>query len=347
MERCLKRVLVLSDGKPGHYNQSFGIAKALDEIETIETDWVQLRFRMKFFRSIIKYCLKYRKIRSFFEKKYSLKYVPFFYTLTPKTELSTYDYIISTGGDTAFLNAWISISNPETYSIYNGNPRGLNFLPFNAITTVIDLGFENQIILDVAPTMIQISNKKNDSIILEKFGLSQKSYFVLLIGGNGAGYQYMDADIERLIKQSNRISKKLNISWLVTTSRRTTIEHEKRLKIALSAAYFVDYHREPQKVMKDFLALAEIVFVTEESSSMISEAIASGKPVVTLYPKEMKPDSNYKKILQKFENEKRIIRTTIEQFGEIDYRSKIFSPIQRDSVTEIADKLKEVFKKDV
>jgi len=45
--------------------------------------------------------------------------------------------------------------------------------------------------------------------------------WLLLIGGNGAGYRYEDADWRALAAAVNRLGKEEGVRWLVTTSRRT------------------------------------------------------------------------------------------------------------------------------
>jgi len=114
------------------------------------------------------------------------------------------------------------------------------------------------------------------------------------------------------------------------------------MKQQMKATVFVAYNQEPKKVIGGFLTLSEQVFVTEESASMVSEAIAAGKPVVTLYPKALKPDSNYKKILEKFEQNKRMRRMPIEQLGQEDHCRDDFLLIERDSITEMVQKLKQL-----
>ena len=74
--------------------------------------------------------------------------------------------------------------------------------------------------------------------------------------------------------------------------------------------------------MLPFFGLSEAIFVTEESSSMISEAISSGKNVFTLGNEYSNSDENYKKILNKFESNKQIIRVNNFYLQYNDYKFK-------------------------
>ena len=309
------RVLFLKDDKPGHYNQTEGLLLYLREIfPNLEVEYIEVEIKSKFSRKILRYLLN--NFSSFFEKKSRLKYISFFYK---KFELpkKNPDLIISTGGNVSNINAWFA----KTYScknILNGALRGLKEELFTYVTTVIDLGYKNQIILDVAPSLItkeklELSANK---FLEEKNLLKDTIYYCLLIGGDGAGYKYDDKFYDDLIAFVKNLSKEKNIKWLITTSRRTPEKIEEKLKNNLKdfCAYFVDYNKNPQKVMLAFLGLSEKVFVTEESSSMISEAISSGKNVFTLGNEYSNTDENYKKILEKFVKNNFIKRIYIYNF---------------------------------
>jgi mitochondrial fission protein ELM1 len=73
--------------------------------------------------------------------------------------------------------------------------------------------------------------------------------------------------------------------FLVTTSRRTPAEAE-RIIAGLPFRYRLLYSQNPENPVGDFLALADYVFITEDSTSMISEAVCWGKGVVEILPLE-------------------------------------------------------------
>ena len=308
------RVLFLKDDKPGHYNQTEGLLLYLREIfPNLEVEYIEVEIKSKFSRKILRFLLN--NFSSFFEKKLRLEYLSFFYK---KFELpkKNPDLIISTGGNVSNINAWFA----KTYScknILNGALRGLKEELFTYVTTVIDLGYKNQIILDVAPSLItkeklELSANK---FLEEKNLLKDTIYYCLLIGGDGAGYKYDDKFYDDLIVFVKNLSKEKNIKWLITTSRRTPEKIEEKLKNNLKdfCAYFVDYNKYPQKVILAFLGLSEKIFVTEESSSMISEAILSEKDVITLRGKDIKLSSNYQNILDKFVTSNYIIRYKFDE----------------------------------
>ena len=321
------QVLVIKDDKPGHYNQTEGLVLYLKEMSNdLEVEYIQIEIKSKLTRKILRFLLN--NFPKLFTQN-SLKYLSFFYKnySIPK---NMPDLIISTGGNTSNLNAWFA-KVYECKNILNGALRGLKEELFTNITTVIDLGYKNQIILDVAPSVITKEKLKESGIEFiknKKLSIEDK-YYTLLVGGDGAGYKYDNNFYDNLIEFVKNISIKKNIKWLITTSRRTPLDIEIQMKNKLKdyCAYFVDYNINPEKVMSSFLSLSEKVFVTEESSSMISEAILSEKDVFTIGVGNNKSDSNYKNILDKFVKSRYIVRCEINNefnFELLDKKNNLY-----------------------
>ena len=301
-------ILVIKDDKPGHYNQTEGLVLIFKEIyPNNNIEYIEVEIKNKFSRKILRFLLN--NLPSIFSED-SLKYLYFFYKKFDIPKIKP-DLIISTGGNTSNFNAWLSLSF-NSRNLLNGALRGLKEELFTYITTVIDLGYKNQIILDVAPNTItkqKLSEKSTEFSKIHNLNINQK-YYSLLIGGNGAGYKYTDRFYDDLIEFIKNISKENQIKWLITTSRRTPIDVEKKLEENLKSycAYFVSYNKKEEKILLAFLGLSEAVFVTEESSSMISEAITSGINVFTIGKEYSNADENYKRILKKFEESNFISR---------------------------------------
>ena len=336
-------IILIQDDKPGHYHQSEAIIEALKQLfDQVTIEVIDIKRRTKLSRTILRFMLNH--FSYFFKDAYTLKFLPFFYR-TIALPKQRPDLIVSTGGDTANLNAWFALYY-GSYNLYNGGPRGLHAELFTYVTTVLDLGVDNQIILDIAPTTIALAQKNKR--LLDHFQLStDKPCYVLLIGGDGSGYRYDRYDIDALIAGVNYLHQLHQAQWLVTTSRRTNKVFEAHMKQKMEAHYFVDFHRNPQKVVGDFLQLADVVFVTEESASMVSEAIASGKPVVTLSPRKVRTDSNYQAILRKYIQKNYIMAYPIATLDTIDTIDAMdawqFDVRTISSIQELRIKLGKVF----
>ena len=79
------------------------------------------------------------------------------------------------------------------------------------------------------------------------------------------------------------------------------------------------------------LYIADNIFVTEDSSTMLSEAISSGKKVISIYPQNINAPDKYLEIIAKYEGLGFIERcnvTNIKEFslsGEINIQEKVDS----------------------
>jgi len=312
-------ILVIKDNKPGHYNQTEGLLLALNYLyPNAIIEYYDTLIKNKVSRKILRFLLN--NFTSFFEKKSNLSYLKYFYkNYVPPNQ--TPDLIISTGGNTSNINAWLSCAY-KAKNILNGALRGLNENNFTLVTTVLNLGYKNQLILDVAPSTITIKQlqKKAKEFSKRHKIPHEKKYFSLLVGGNGAGYKYNNEFYNQIIKLVKEVSKSEHTKWLITTSRRTPIWVEKMLKKQLQevSVYFVAFNEKSEKVLLPFLGLSEAVFVTEESASMISEAISSNRPVYTLHPNTFKADKNYQRLINKFEVQKKISRIDISMSCTLD-----------------------------
>jgi len=330
----MKKVLILSDTKAGHFNQSLAVAEAIKSLDSIEEIYVEVKVK-KIWKYFLRILLNSMIGRKLFQNKRSLKMIHFFYEGYEWNERP--DIIISSGKDTSLLNAALSLMYGST-NFFIGNPKKLDHHLFSAVITVLDQGFDNQIVLDIAPTQ----SYKHDLIEFSKtYNLDpQCKYATLLIGGDGSGYYYNEEDIEQLIAFVNATTDK--IKWLVTTSRRTSKVYEEKMEKEMRAECFIAFNKNPQKVVAGFLGLSNVVFVTEESASMVSEAVASKNPVVTLIPNYHDTDKSYGKILEKFKEKRCIQRMDISLLDSNSLYSDKFVPLDRTSVDEIAQKLSNI-----
>ncbi|MEO1954504.1 MAG: ELM1/GtrOC1 family putative glycosyltransferase, partial [Campylobacterales bacterium] len=98
--------------------------------------------------------------------------------------------------------------------------------------------------------------------------------------------------------------------------------------------------QEPKKVVGAFLKLCDMAFVTQESASMLNEAISFQKPVVSLYPKDKKEEENYIKILDNLDRRKNIYRCAIEKLNELDLEEIEFKTLENSSIVELKRELK-------
>jgi len=329
----MKRVLLLNDGKAGHFNQTLAVSFAIDTCYRPQTETAGIKVR-RLGKYLLRWMLNHSFGKKILEHPMLRSCIHCFYHID--IPLHSYDIIISSGKDTSLLNAWLGLLY-GSHTIYIGNPKKLNPLLFNTVLTVLEHGFENEIVLDVAPTL-PFQGEIDD--FCQKMHLNKSAkYVTLLIGGDGSGYLYDEKDYDRLTAFVNRTAKEVN--WLVTTSRRTPVEIEKKMQREMKAAKFIAYHQNPQKVVAGFLTLSETVYVTEESASMVGEAIAAQKKVITLYPRYRKGDKDYQKILSKYRKNHRIVSWSMEEMQDFNMQKVDITPSDSNSIDEMIMKLKE------
>ncbi len=108
-----------------------------------------------------------------------------------------------------------------------------------------------------------------------------RPWIAVLLGGNSGAVVFTTALARALAEQLGRFAADLGGSLLLTTSPRTPPPFARALTEALTGPYHLQpWSAEPRNnPYQGFLALADRLVVTAESVSMITEALATGKPV--------------------------------------------------------------------
>jgi mitochondrial fission protein ELM1 len=103
----------------------------------------------------------------------------------------------------------------------------------------------------------------------------------VLVGGNSGPYALTRRSGERLAAAAGALAARLGGSLLVTSSARTPSEAARALEEGLSCPHVLYRWRRGDRDNPyfAFLALADEIIVTADSMSMVTEAVATGKPV--------------------------------------------------------------------
>lgn len=130
----------------------------------------------------------------------------------------------------------------------------------------------------------------------DKFATFSRPRYAVMIGGSNSRYNLTLERMKDLVDQLQQILDQTEGSLLITPSRRTGEENLAYLSDVMKdnpRVYVFDGTEENPYM--GFLALADGLFITNDSVSMISEACFTGKPVYTLAFKD-----NYQKMIQLF-----------------------------------------------
>jgi mitochondrial fission protein ELM1 len=292
----METIWIISDGLPGHYNQSIGLSNAIQPHYKYEVITVNIQLKYKGLRFLM------RLIANYFPYFLGKNTFSFFYQHNDLPSKKP-KIIISAGGNTIFAN--ISLSRiHKANSIYSGTLKHYKSDLIDRVFTVTPLeGADNNVVLDLPPANI---NKPKQS--------KNEPYYTLLVGGDGAGYSYTDTDWKQLALAVIEIANRDSISWMITTSRRTGKDAEELLRANLDKHVIKEaiwFSSDPQRVVNKFVEEARVVFCTEDSLTMVSEAIYAHKPVITIQPPLMKPEKNDALALKKYQNKKFITRSSI------------------------------------
>ena len=311
------RIAIISDGIPGHVNQSIGVANLLDEDIPTQQKTFNMVYKFPLIRSFSKLYL-----RHLFKNVTTLKVqkvLDIYYSLN----LDDFDLIIAAGGNTSFIAAALS-KKYNIPCIQIGSLRGLNSTYFTAHITVEPKdNSSSNIVTLLAPNKYKPNLERNKM---------SKNKALFLLGGNGAGYTYAMNDWKELEKNIKYFESTTGIKPLIVTSRRTNKLHEDYLykeMFAYCDPASVWFHRGGENTDLNILFNnSDFIFVTEDSAMMITESISSGLPVSTLSPKIIKSNKRYENMLSRLESNSLINRLSCKSSLQINAlegtESKVF-----------------------
>jgi mitochondrial fission protein ELM1 len=248
------RLLILSDGKPGHVNQSIAFARHLGH----EYDICPVAFKNRA-----------AKVFSYLADRCGLLLESLF-QIGKISE--NYAAVVSAGSETYYANRVLA-KKLGLKSVAIMLPQGYR-LDFDLIVAQQHDSSpqrENIISLPINLTYVQ-----PQGLVFAEPGFR---YVSIIVGGSSKQLK-LDPDLMR--QQLTSIFELFpeHRFWL-TTSRRTPTEIECVLKsFRFERAIF--YSEEQINPIPDFLQLSEYVFLTADSTSMISEAVSFGQACIEI-----------------------------------------------------------------
>jgi mitochondrial fission protein ELM1 len=112
----------------------------------------------------------------------------------------------------------------------------------------------------------------------ESFAAVRKPFVAVLIGGKSKAYDLTPSRMRELATQFKSLITDQGAGMVITTSRRTGAENETILRETLAGTDAIVWDGTGENPYLAMLALADIIIVTEDSASMVSEACFTGKP---------------------------------------------------------------------
>ena len=263
----MTKALILNDQKPGHLNQSI----ALVTLMCWEYDVMDIEFKNRSAK-IISYLCDQLFIKA-----------PTLYKSLPKN--NSYDFIISAGSTTFYANKILSTEwiIPNIALLY---PRGYR-LHFNYIFCPHydhPPRHSNIISLPVSLSCIEPSWYQKKAVEFKKTQYQTiRSSIGIVIGGSSTRSKINPAQLRKQL--ATILEKTPEHEHWVCTSRRTPPEVDTLLQ-EFSFDYQLIWSRNPYNPLPAFIELCDQLFITEDSASMISEAVSYGCSSVTVLETE-------------------------------------------------------------
>jgi len=289
----MKRALILSDDRMGHLNQSLALVKYLG----IPYDVVSVKFRYKWAKAI-----------SYFFDNIGISMEKLFES---KIAVEKYDVVIGAGSTTSYATKVLA-KKFKAKSVAMMLPRGYSY-DFDIIFA------QNH---DNPPKQENIIEIPVNFSHVEPKGIYQakKKSIGIVIGGDN---KVFTLSRQKLQAQLDTIAKKYSDHEIaITTSPRTSEEIE-RLVTSYGFDYEVIFSKNPINPIPDFLDQCERVFITGDSTSMISEAVSYGQSNVEVLTLESKGKNKFVRLTDTLEEEGylHIFDGTMEKSNKkIDFR---------------------------
>ena len=273
------KALLLTEGLHGMISQTEGLAKALN------FDYIHEKIELNSFWKLIP--TSFTPVKKFVFKN--------------QVE-QDFDVIISCGRKSIIPSIFLKKnSKKEIINIHIQNPK-ISLKHFDFVVCPEHDNLEGPNVLRTKGaihylTLEEINNSKD--YLLNKLE-RDKDVITLILGGPNKYYNYSDENMISIFSIINRMLKEHNLQLVVIPSNRTPNK-----TIELSKEYFTDNRTVIDVVDKSAylssLALSKYLVVTCDSTSMISEAALTGKPVYVAMIPALRNDKRFQRFRSLFE----------------------------------------------
>jgi len=290
--------ILLTEGMHGMISQVEGLAKALD------LDFIHEKIEL-----------------NNFWKLFPPKLTPISESVYKKINHDDFDVIISCGRKSVIPSIHLKKnSNREVINIHIQDPK-VNLNHFDFIVAPEHDGIEGKNVISTKGAIHYLTENEiseNKDYLNSFIKKDERKIWALIMGGPTKYYDYSTKNMKHIFTALYKLLKKHDFQLVVIPSMRTPIN-----TIHYAKEFFGENHTVIEDVDKkaylSALAISEKIVVTCDSSSMISEAALTGKPI---YVANISPKKNDKRF-QRFRNlfrELNIIRNLGEEIENWNYQ---------------------------
>jgi uncharacterized protein len=191
------------------------------------------------------------------------------------------DVLIATGRQTVALTLAIKQANPSTFTIQIQNPT-VDLQRFDVVIAPAHDRLTGDNVVSTTGALHGVTPQKLDDAgiaFASRYAGLKKPLTGVLIGGTNKKYRFTKENAKRFASLLKEASLKSGGSLAITPSRRTGEENLKIIASALSDQPADIWDGSGDNPYFGILALADSFVVTGDSVNMVSEAVATGKPV--------------------------------------------------------------------
>jgi len=270
--------ILLTQGMHGMISQVEGLAKALDldfTHHTVETNR--------------------------FWKLFPPKLTPISQSVFKKINAEDFDVIISCGRKSVIPSIYLKKnSSKKVTNIHIQDPK-VNLDNFSYVITPEHDGLNGENVFSTKGAIHYLTKEEisNHTNYLKDRLYTGKEYFLLILGGPTKHYDYSDENVSNIFNLFNDLVKKNNLQGIVIPSMRTPKNIIDLAKNKLGEKSLV-IDTVDKKAYLSALSIAKYIAVTCDSTSMISEAALTGKPIYVADIPTQKNDQRIKKFKELF-----------------------------------------------
>ena len=269
--------LLLTQGMHGMISQVEGLANALD------IDFIHCKVETNNIWKII-----------------PPRFSPISQTVYKKIDETDFDLIISCGRKSVIPSIHLkSISNKKIFNIHIQDPK-VDFKHFDFIVAPEHDAIEGDNVISTKGAIHYLTEEEiseNKEYLNSFIKKDNRKVWALILGGPTKYYDYSTKNMKHIFSMFYKLLKKHDFQLVVIPSMRTPLN-----TIHYAKEFFGENHTiimdVDKKAYLSALAISENIVVTCDSSSMISEAALTGKPI---YVANILPKKNDKRF-QRFRN---------------------------------------------
>ncbi|HKA47001.1 MAG TPA: ELM1/GtrOC1 family putative glycosyltransferase [Methyloceanibacter sp.] len=275
------KVILLADTRPGHYHLAEGVLAAVERLRPVEVTRLEVKRKW-----IVPTRWLRRRINA--DSFYPPRMLRMAYRIDAGA-LPRADLVVSAGGETQMPNICVTrfLGVPN---IFCGSLlRGIGPENFSLVISSYDRdqGSARHMVV-LKPSAID-PDALGRPVIMPRYGPANHPRLAgLLIGGNAGPFRYRPQEWERLLGFCRQLSEAWGTRWLISTSRRTPNYVSDRVaelaKDSNAIERFIDYRSAGPGTLPELFGKAEMIVCTEDSSTMVSEAVSARLPVIGVAP---------------------------------------------------------------